>query len=166
MAKEIKNFKLSELTCTVPEKGQYENLPYDYTDLKQSLIDKGYKPEDFDYIAVQADGKVLYGGRRVWLMQKDMSMDQSTEVACEIWTRAEFDASLVGRILSKSADFHPTKDSKGKVVPPKLTRVPNSPLEGGYKNLVKFHKKKPNIDGYDYSTKNSVTGEVIDAGKS
>ena len=58
------------------------------------------------------------------------------------------------------------KDSKGKVVPPKLTRVPNSPLEGGYKNLVKFHKKKANIDGYDYATKNSVTGEVIDAGKS
>ena len=43
MAKEIRKFKLSELICTVPEKGQYENLPYDYSDLKQSLIDKGYK---------------------------------------------------------------------------------------------------------------------------
>tara|TARA_Y100000593_G_scaffold83751_1_gene158131 strand:+ start:348 stop:836 length:489 start_codon:yes stop_codon:yes gene_type:complete len=162
MAKEIRNFKLSELTCTVPEKGQYENLPYDYSDLKQSLIDKGYKPEDYDYIAVQDDGKVLYGGRRVWLMQKDMSMDQSTEIACEIWTRAEFDASLVARLAIK--DYFPGKDSKGKIKEPKVKKHSLGVLEG-YPNLVKLHKRKSNISGYDYDLKNSA-GEKIDAGKS
>jgi len=162
MAKEIKNFKLSELTCTVPASGQYENLPYDYADLKQSLIDKGYKPEDYDYIAVQADGKVLYGGRRVWLMQKDMSMDQNTEVACEIWTRAEFDASLVARLGVK--DYFPGKDDKGNIKEPKVQKHTVAPLSG-YKNLVARHKKKPNIAGYDYDATNSA-GEKIDAGKS
>ena len=162
MAKEIKKFKLSELTCTVPEKGQYENLPYDYSDLKQSLIDKGYKPEDYDYIAVQSDGKVLYGGRRVWLMQKDMSMDQSTEIACEIWTRAEFDASLVATLNVK--DYFPGKDSKGNIGTPKK-QIAQTAVLNGYPNLVARHKKKPNIAGYDYDMKNSA-GEKIDAGKS
>ena len=51
---------------------------YGYKPLKESLQEKGYKPEDFDYICVadisNVDGKknLKWGGRRVWLMQKDM----------------------------------------------------------------------------------------------
>ena len=75
MAKAKKTFKLSELTCTIPDSGQYPESetgtdgtvyvglpPYEYSGLKGSLEDKGYVPEEFDYIAADVDGNVFYGG--------------------------------------------------------------------------------------------------------
>ena len=160
MAKEIKNFKLSDLNCTVPISGQYEGLPYEYSGLKKSLQDEGYKPAKYDYIAVTTAGKVLFGGRRVWLMQKDMSMDQSTEVACEIWTEKEFRDSLIAKMGVKDYMAKKTKDG---VTPPKKSIAP--PMVKGYEALQKFHKTKPDIAGYPYNYKNSAK-EKVDAGKS
>ena len=161
MAKEIKNFKLNELTCTVPKSGQYEQLPYEYTGLKKSQKDEGYKPESYDYVACTSDGNVLYGGRRIWLMKEDMGMDQNTEVACEIWTLEEFEASIVNRL--NVADYIPTKKGK-EIIAPKV-QMHNSPAsDDPYKALRDYHKKKPNIEGYPYDYK--VDGKVIDAGKS
>ena len=162
MAKEIKNFKLSELTCTVPKTGQYEGLPYEYEGLKKSLQDEGYKPDKYDYVACTSDGNVLYGGRRIWLMKEDMSMDQSTEVACEIWTVKEFEASIVERL--NVSDFMITKKDD-EIIAPKI-QIHNSPAgDDPYKALREYHKKKPNIAGYSYDYKNSA-GEKVDAGKS
>ena len=59
MAKAKKSFKLSDLSCSIPDSGQYEEksvgtsgkeylgLPlYEYSGLKSSLVAKGYKPDD------------------------------------------------------------------------------------------------------------------------
>lgn len=162
MAKEIKNFKLSELTCTVPKTGQYEHMPYEYEGLKKSLQDEGYKPDKYDYIACTSDGNVLYGGRRVWLMKEDMSMDQSTEVACEIWTLKEFEVSIASRL--DVADFMTTKKGK-EIVPPKVQIHYNPASDDPYKALRDYHKKKADIAGYPYDYKNSDK-ETVDAGKS
>lgn len=162
MAKEIKNFKLSELTCTVPKTGQYEGLPYEYEGLKKSLQDEGYKPENYDYVACTIDGKVLYGGRRIWLMQEDMSMDQNTEIACEIWTLKEFEASIVSRL---NVSDYMAKKEDDKITPPKVLIHHNSGSDDPYKALRDFHKQKSDIAGYPYDYKNSAE-ESIDAGKS
>ena len=82
MAKEIKSFKLKDLKITVPKDGQWENMTYDYSPVKSSLKEKGYKPEEFNYICADVDGNVMYGARRVWLMQNDMDMDQETDIDC------------------------------------------------------------------------------------
>ena len=60
MAKEVKNFKLSDLKITVPKSGQWEGMEaYPYAPLKSSLKDKGYKPEEYDYICADTDGNVV-----------------------------------------------------------------------------------------------------------
>ena len=160
MAKEVRNFKLSDLNCAVPDSGQYEGLTYEYAGLKKSLKDEGYKPDKYDYIAVTDAGKVLYGGRRVWLMQKDMSMDQSTEVACEIWLEKEFKDDLIAKL--DVGDYMAKKRAKGMTLPKKKI-VP--PHVKGYSALQDYHKKKSDIAGYPYDYKNSA-GEKVDAGKS
>ena len=179
MAKAIKSFKLSDLSCSIPDSGQYEEKsvgssgkeyiglpPYAYEGLKASLVAKGYKPEQYDYIVCTDAGKVLYGGRRVWLMQKDMGLDQSTMVECEIWTEKEFGLDLRAK-MGLTDNMVAKKDKKGEWIEPvqKTVNSLKSADVKGYPNLVARHKKKANIDGYDYAFKGS-DGKVIDAGKS
>jgi hypothetical protein len=162
MAKEIKKFKLSDLTITVPDNGQWEGMEtYPYAPIKESLLSKGYKPAEYNYICADTDGNVMYGSRRVWLMKKDMSMDQSTEVDCEIMTKSELYAELNKRLNDDMKDLLATKDENGDLVPPKKS---TTNIEGGVSNLMKHHKKKANIAGYPYDYK--VDGKVVDAGKS
>jgi hypothetical protein len=168
-----KTFKLSELKQTLPDSGQfpeqevgdsgkvYQGLkPYDYSDLKASLEAKGYKPEDFDYITADENGNVKYGGRRVWLMQKDMEWDDNTEIEVELMTASEMMADLQKRM---TPDAKPTRASDGTITPPKQKL--EVPARHSYPNLVKFHKKRSDIEGYTYDYV-SADGEVVDAGKS
>ena len=179
MAKAKKSFKLSDLSCSIPDSGQYEEksvgtsgkeyigLPlYEYSGLKTSLATKGYKPDEYDYIACTDAGKVLYGGRRVWLMQKDMGLDQSTMVECEIWTQREFMLDLRAT-MGITDSMVAQKDSDGNWVEAvsKSTASLSVADVKGYPNLVAFHKKKADIAGYPYSMKDSDK-EAIDAGKS
>lgn len=163
MAKEVKNFKLSDLKITIPKSGQWEGMEaYPYAPLKSSLKDEGYKPEKYDYICADADGNVMYGSRRIWLMQNDMSMDQSTEVACEIMTKAELYAEINKKLNDDMVGMIAKKDSKGDIVPAK--KVTTNALKSSISNLQKYHKGKADISGYPYDYK--VNGKVIDAGKS
>ena len=179
MAKTIKSFKLSDLSCSIPDGGQYEEksigasgkeylgLPlYEYSGLKASLIAKGYKPDEYDYIACTDAGKVLYGGRRVWLMQKDMGLDQSTMVECEIWTQREFMLDLRAKMgITDNMVAKKNSDDEWVEPPSKSTASLSVADIKGYPNLVARHKKKANIAGYPYTLKNSEN-ESIDAGKS
>jgi len=179
MAKAKKSFKLSDLSCSIPDSGQYEEksvgtsgkeylgLPlYEYSGLKDSLVDKGYKPDEYDYIACTDAGKVLYGGRRVWLMQKDMGLDQSTMVECEIWTQREFMLDLRARMgITDSMVCKKNSDDEWVEPPSKSTASLSIADVKGYPNLVARHKKKADIAGYPYSMKDS-DGDKIDAGKS
>jgi len=160
MAKEVKNFKLSDLNCTVPSSGQYPGLTYEYDGLKKSLQDEGYKPDKYDYIATTDAGKVLFGGRRVWLMQNKMSLDQSIEVACEIWTEKEFKENLIAKL---NIGDYMAKKTKDGIIPPK--KAVAAPMIKGYEGLKKFHKTKSDISGYPYDYVNSAK-EKVDAGKS
>tara|TARA_R100001510_G_C7655288_1_gene214380 strand:- start:2067 stop:2558 length:492 start_codon:yes stop_codon:yes gene_type:complete len=163
MAKEVKNFKLSDLKITIPKSGQWEGMEaYPYAPLKSSLKDEGYKPEKYDYICADADGNVMYGSRRVWLMKNDMSMDQSTEVACEIMTKAELYAELNKKLNDSMVGMLSTRDKKGNIISPK--QMTTNALKMNISNLQKEHKKKANIAGYPYDYK--VDGKVVDAGKS
>tara|TARA_A100001011_G_scaffold242291_1_gene250304 strand:- start:194 stop:685 length:492 start_codon:yes stop_codon:yes gene_type:complete len=163
MAKEVKNFKLSDLKITIPKEGQWEGMEaYPYAPLKKSLQDEGYKPDKYDFICADLDGNVMYGSRRIWLMQNDMSMDQSTEISCEIMTKAELYAELNKKLNDDMVDMIATKDKKGDLIPPKV--VTTGALELKISNLQKYHKKKANIAGYPYDYK--VDGEKVDAGKS
>jgi hypothetical protein len=168
-----KTFKLSELNQTLPDSGQfpeqevgdsgkvYQGLkPYEYADLKASLEAKGYVPEEFDYITADEDGNVMYGGRRVWLMQKNMDWDDDKEIEVEIMTKAEMMADLQKKMTPEAK---PTRAADGTITPPK--QILSIPPRHSYPNLVKFHKKKADIDGYTYDYVNS-DGDVIDAGKS
>ena len=156
--KAIKAFALKDLKCSLPDSGQYAEketgssgevyigLPkYEYEPLKKSLQEKGYKPEDFDYIATTSSGDVLYGGRRVWLMQKDMGMDQETMIDCEIWEKQEFLDELKSRIRANvNPNLFPTKDKDGKKVLP-TAKVHTKKLYSqhkGYKALRDYGKKK------------------------
>jgi len=163
MAREVKNFKLSELKITIPDKGQWEGMEaYPYAPIKASLKDKGYKPEDYNYICADTNGNVMYGSRRVWLMQKDMDMDQSTEIACEIMTKSELFAELNKKLNDDIKDLLPTKDKKGNIVP--SGKITTNITTGGVSNLIKYHKGKSDISKYPYDYK--VDGKVVDAGKS
>jgi len=171
MAKEIKSFKLKDLKITVPKDGQWENLPYDYSPVKSSLEDKGYKPEEFNYICADINGKVMYGSRRVWLMQNDMSMDQEADIDCEIMTSKELFSDLCAKMNADMEGRRTLKDKKtGKMVP--ATTRPaafNSNSMNKKTALRDFHKKKPNIAGYPYDFETTDVGGKkikIDAGKS
>ena len=168
-----KTFKISELKQTIPDSGQfpeqevgdsgkvYQGLkPYEYADLKASLEAKGYVPEEFDYITADEDGNVMYGGRRVWLMQKDIDWDDDKEIEVEIMTKSEMMASLIKRM---NTDAFATRDSDGNITPPKQKLM--IPAKHSYPNLVEFHKRRSNIEGYTYDYV-SADGEVVDAGKS
>jgi hypothetical protein len=178
MAKVKQSFKLSDLSCSIPDSGQYELKsigtsgkeylglpPYDYSGLKTSLVAKGYKPEQYDYIACTNAGKVLYGGRRVWLMQKDMGLDQSTMVECEIWTQREFMLDLRAK-MGITDSMVSQKDKDGNWVEPvsKSTASLSVADVKGYPNLKAYHKKKADISGYPYDYEDS-DGSVVDAGK-
>ena len=163
MAREVKNFKLSDLKITIPDKGQFEGMEaYPYAPIKKSLEDKGYKPEDYNYICVDTSGKVMYGSRRVWLMKNDMSMDQSTEVACEIMTSKELYAELNKKLNDDMKDLLPTRDSKNNIVP--TGKMTTNAEISSLSNLKKYHKGKSDIAGYPYDYK--VDGKKVDAGKS
>ena len=168
-----KTFKLSELNQTLPDSGQfpeqevgdsgkvYQGLkPYEYADLKASLEAKGYVPEEFDYITADEDGNVMYGGRRVWLMQKNMDWDDDKEIEVEIMTKAEMMADLQKKMTPEAK---PTRAADGTITPPKQKLM--IPARHSYPNLVKFHKKRSDIEGYTYDYV-SADGEVVDAGKS
>lgn len=164
--KAIKAFALKDLKCSLPDSGQfpekeigdsgkeYMGLPlYEYKPLKESLQEKGYKPEDFDYITATSDGKVLWGGRRVWLMQKDMGLDQEQMIDCEIWEEKEFYAELTKTMNANvNPNLFPSKDKDGKkVYPTAQTTAP--PDHKGYKALRDYQKKKGmkmpyNLDDY------------------
>lgn len=169
--KAIKAFALKDLKCSLPDSGQfpeketgtsgkeYIGLPlYEYEPLKKSLQDKGYKPEEYDYIVATSDGKVLWGGRRVWLMQKDMGLDQDQMIDCEIWEKQEWLDELKKSMLANvNPSLFVTKDKDGKKVMPtaKLTMGPD---HKGYQNLRKLHKnmKMPyNLD--DFVLSNGLT---------
>jgi len=178
MAKAKKSFKLSDLSCSIPDSGQYEEksvgtsgteyigLPlYEYSGLKTSLVTKGYKPDEYDYIACTDAGKVLYGGRRVWLMQKDMGLDQSTMVECEIWTQREFMLDLRAT-MGITDSMVAQKDSDNEWV--EAVSKPDTTLASatkGYSNLKAYHKKKADIPGYPYDYEDA-DGVIVDAGKS
>ena len=168
-----KTFKLNELKQSLPDSGQfpeqeigdsgkvYQGLkPYDYSDLKASLEAKGYVPEEFDYITADENGNVMYGGRRVWLMQKDMKWSDDAEIEVEVMTKAELMESLMKRM---NTDAWAKRDADGNITPPKQ-KLEIAPRHS-YPNLVKFHKKKADIEGYTYDYV-SADGEVVDAGKS
>tara|TARA_A100001391_G_scaffold64315_1_gene40254 strand:+ start:12696 stop:13187 length:492 start_codon:yes stop_codon:yes gene_type:complete len=163
MAREIKKFKLKDLKITVPSSGQWEGMePYPYPPLKESLQKEGYKPESYDYICADNDGNVMYGSRRAWLMKNDMSMDQETEVDCEIMTKSELYAELNKKLNDDMVDMISKKDKKGDIIPAK--KITTNALKNSITNLQKRHKGKSNIAGYPYDYK--VDGKVIDAGKS
>jgi|TARA_R100000231_G_scaffold70411_3_gene55817 hypothetical protein len=163
MAREIKKFKIKDLKITVPSSGQWEGMePYPYPPLKESLQKEGYKPESYDYICADDSGKVMYGSRRVWLMQNDMSMDQELEVDCQIMTSKELYAELNKKLNDDMVDMISKKDKKGDIIPAK--KVTTNALKSSITNLQKRHKGKSNIAGYPYDYK--VDGKVIDAGKS
>ena len=174
MAKAKKTFKLSELTCTVPDSGQYPESetgtdgtvyvglpPYEYSGLRGSLEDKGYVPEEFDYIAADVDGNVFYGGRRVWLMQKDMELSGDTDIEVEVWTKQEFFDDMASRILDKEA--MPTIEDDGMITPPSQELVSSPHWDPAV--FIEEHKKNPDIPDYDYAYV-CEDGTVIDAGKS
>ena len=173
MAKAKKTFKLSELVCTVPDSGQYPESetgtdgtvyvglpPYAYGDLKSSLEDKGYVPEEFDYIAADVDGNVLYGGRRVWLMQKDMEISGDTDIEVEVWTQQEHFDDMASRILDKGS--MPTLEDDGSITPAVNTQVP---VDWDPSVFIEEHKKNPDIPDYPYDYV-CEDGTVVNAGKS
>ena len=155
--KVIKAFALKDLKCSLPESGQYPEketgtsgkeyigLPkYEYEPLKKSLQEKGYVPEEFDYIVATSSGDVLYGGRRVWLMQKDMGMDQETMIDCEIWEKQEFLDEMKSRILANvNPNLIKRKDKDGKTIMP-TAKVKRKTQEQhkGYQDLRKLGKKR------------------------
>lgn len=174
MARAKKTFKLSELICTIPDSGQYpesetgtdgtvyEGLPpYEYSGLKSSLEDKGYVPEEFDYIAADVDGNVFYGGRRVWLMQKDMELSGDTDIEVEVWVEQEFFDDMASRILDR--DAMPTINDDGSITPPKQKLVDEPDL--GISAFVEEHRNNPDIPDYPYDYV-CADGSVVDAGKS
>ena len=169
-----KTFKLSELQCTIPDSGQYPEKetgksgkeykgldPYNYDVLKGSLDELGYVPDQFDFICADENGKVMYGSRRVWLMQKDMEWAGDTDIEVEVMTLEELYKDLGDRILDK--DAMPTVNADGTITPPKQTLCmpPNKDLSV----LVDEHRNNPNIEGYDYDYV-AADGTVVDAGKS
>ena len=174
--KPIKAFALTDLKCSLPDSGQFAEKetgksgkeyiglpPYEYAPLKESLQEKGYKPEDYDYITATSSGKVLWGGRRVWLMQKDMDMDQDTMIDCEIWEEQEFQDVLKAKIRENvNPLLFASKDKDGKRVLP-IAKVHTKKLYNqhkGYQNLRKLGKKKGwkrpyNLD--DFKLSNGLT---------
>ena len=165
MAREIKKFKLKDLKITVPSSGQWEGMDaYPYPPLKESLQKDGYKPESYDYICADNDGNVMYGSRRVWLMKNDMSMDQETEVDCEIMTKSELFADINKKLNNDMKGMIAKKDEDGKMIPPKSMNTTVT-TQSGLEALMKYHKKKANIEGYPYDYKAS-DGTKVDAGKS
>lgn len=171
MAKEIKSFKLKDLKITVPKDGQWENMTYDYSPVKSSLKEKGYKPEECNYICADVDGNVMYGARRVWLMQNDMDMDQETDIDCEIMTKKELFDDLCSRMNADMKGRRTLKDKKtGKMIPAIERPAAFKSNSMNKKTALRdFHKKKANITGYpyDFETKDAEGKTVkIDAGKS
>ena len=172
MAKKvIKSFALKDLKCSLPDSGQFPEKetgtsgkeyvglpPYEYKPLKKSLQDKGYKPEDYDYIVATSDGNVLWGGRRVWLMQKDMGLDQDQMIDCEIWEKQDWlDELKKAMTANVNPNLFRTKDKDGKKVMPtaKLTMGPD---HKGYQNLRKYQKNMTmpyNLD--DFVLSNGLT---------
>ena len=153
--KVIKSFALKDLQCSIPEGGQYPEKetgtsgkeyiglpPYEYEPLKGSLQEHGYDPEAYDYIVATSEGKVLYGGRRVWLMQKDMNMDQETMIDCEIWTQLEFMSDLRKRMNHNiNPNLFSKRDSKGNIIP--ATAVTKRKQDKvGFANMKERHKNK------------------------
>ena len=124
----------------------------------------GYKPESYDYICADNDGNVMYGSRRVWLMKNDMSMDQETEVDCEIMTKSELFADINKKLNNDMKGMIAKKDEDGKMIPPKSMNTTVT-TQSGLEALMKYHKKKANIEGYPYDYKAS-DGTKVDAGKS
>ena len=176
---EIKKYKLKDLHTGMPSNGHWGiskelyGEDYDYAPLKKSLVDKGYLPEKYDYICVDdasdVDGKknVKYGGRRVWLMQNDMSMDQETEIDCQVmsdaeWQQLECDKLGVQDYMCK------WDEDKQEMIPPKKTTKTLSEVEVDMQPLIDYHKQNPNIPGYDYDYEFESGGKrhKIDAGKS
>ena len=76
------------------EKFTFNDMP-DTADLKLSLEDNGYNPSDGNYITATTEGKVMWGGRRVWLMQSDLELAPDTMVDVEIMTEKEFKQSMI-----------------------------------------------------------------------
>tara|TARA_B100000131_G_C18124461_1_gene614190 strand:- start:2724 stop:3293 length:570 start_codon:yes stop_codon:yes gene_type:complete len=156
--KVIKSFALKDLKCSLPESGQYPEketgtsgkeyigLPkYEYEPLKESLQEKGYVPEEFDYIVATSSGEILYGGRRVWLMQKDMGMNQDTMIDCEIMEKQDFYDEMKARMLANvNPNLLRRKDKDGKTIMPTARVKPKQYFEQhkGYQNLRKLGKKR------------------------
>ena len=136
--------------------------------MKDSLLEKGYVPDEYDYIASNAEGTVKYGSRRVWLMQNDMGMDQETEVACEVWTDAEWEKEQCSKL--DVDDYMSVWDSsKKEITSPKSSVHTISDLELDLKPFIDYHKMNADIAGYDYAFKVKQpdgTTKVVDAGKS
>lgn len=162
--KVIKSFALKNLQCSIPEGGQYPEkeigtsgkeyvgLPlYEYEPLQSSLQEHGYDPESYDYIVATSEGKVLYGGRRVWLMQNEMSLDQETMIDCEIWTEKEFIADLKQKMSHNvNPNLFSTRDADGNIQPAKAL-VTRKSDKAGFSNMKERHKAKPkpySIDSY------------------
>ena len=92
------------------------------------LEELGYVPDQFDFICADENGKVMYGSRRVWLMQKDMEWAGDTDIEVEVMTLEELYKDLGDRILDK--DAMPTVNADGTITPPKQTMCmpPNKDL--------------------------------------
>mgnify|MGYP003666780821 CR=1 FL=1 len=177
---EIKKYKLKDLHTGIPNNGHWgiskelTGEDFNYAPLKSSLVDEGYKPEKYDYICVDdisnVDNKknVKYGGRRIWLMQNDMSMDQETEIDCEVMTDAEWQQHECNKLGVQ--DYMGKWDAeKEEVIPPKKTIKTLSDLELDIQPFIDYHKQHPNIPGYDYEfevEQPDGTKVKIDAGKS
>lgn len=173
MAKLIEKFKLKNLSNGVPTSGhlgigkELFGAEYDYSSLKKSMQENGYNPEEYDYIASNADGVVKYGSRRVWLMQNDMGMDQETEVDCEVWTDEEWEKEQCDKLGVK--DYMAEWDSsKKEIIPPKESVHTLSDLHLDLQPFIDYHKMNPDIEGYDYAfkvTHPDGTTKIVDAGK-
>ena len=162
--KVIKSFALKNLQCSIPEGGQYPEMetgtsgkeyiglpPYEYEPLQSSLQEHGYDPESFDYIVATSEGKVLYGGRRVWLMQNEMGLDQETMIDCEIWTQEEFMAELKKRMNHNVNPNLFSKRSADGTITPATALIKRKLYKAGFPNMKERHKSKPkpySIDDY------------------
>jgi hypothetical protein len=173
-----KSIKIKDLSSGLPASGVAPAglaLPdYDYAPLKKSLEDDGYDPENHTYIDIKEDGSVLNGNRRTHLLQQKLSLDQDSEIECEVKTHEEWIQDLKDVIDLKPEDVA-KRDAEGGVLEPPSSEGwgsrtiqahhPNLISGGGYNNLVARHKKKDNISGYKYDFTNSQ-GEDVDAGES
>mgnify|MGYP003131817628 FL=1 len=176
MSKEVKNFKLKDLKIGIPDSGKWndkyeglEEVDYDYAPLKKSLQDEGYKPDKYNYITATDEGKIMYGSRRVWLMQQDMSMDQEDEIAVEIMTKKEREADITKRLNADIPPERRTLKKDGKMI---TATVRPAALNVGPKKALRARHKASgkNIPGYpyDFEFECKATGKIIkvDAGKS